>query len=165
MRDSFRNRVLVAEASVTWQREDGKTLVALRNRIMRSQWWGKNRKQVSPAGYMIRPSGQFRLPCADYDDTSSLLYGNAWPSLRLMHAMAHHTVEYDDETSAHGPEFAKAYLGIVRRFLGQEAKDALAVAFATHKVKTRTWSAAAKQDARQRTALRELKKMREELNR
>lgn len=164
-RDSYRSRVLAAENSVTNQRTTNHELIQMRARILKSKWWEKNRKQISPGGFMIRPNGQFTLPCANYDDTSSMCYGDAAPMLRLMHAMAHHTVDYDDEASAHGPEFAKAYLAIVRRFLGQDARDALYVAFATHKVKTRTWSPEARQAAKQRVAISELKKMAQELGR
>jgi hypothetical protein len=150
---------------VTVQRIVGGELRSLQQRVLRSKWWEKNVQGVA-LGNCIRvsPSSSFSQPCCNYDDTGSMTYGEVSPPLALMHALAHHTVQYTDDMSPHGPEFAKAYLAIVRRFLGQDAKDNLNVAFAQHKVKTRTWSAAAKQEAKQRVALRELKELRRELH-
>jgi hypothetical protein len=157
-RDSYRSRVTAAEMDVTCEKLSLNDLRSLLQRVTKSKWW-ERRKDEATAGTVVPD----KLPCANVYDLSSMLYGPA-PQVKLMHALAHEITVYTDDMSAHGPEFAKTFLEITRRFLGQHVKDSLAVAFVQHKVKTRTWSPEAKQQARQRTALRELKEIRRELH-
>jgi hypothetical protein len=168
-RDNYRNRVAAAEQEVAWQRVGAAEVNNLRNRILKSAWWTKHRQPTRTVGTAVSlksAAGEFWCHCAHFDDTGSLLYastGGGSPMLRLLHAMAHHMVDYTLTDDIHGPEFAKAYLMAVKRWLGGETKDQLAVAFAKHKVKTRTWSPEARAAAKHRLALADLKAMREEL--
>lgn len=168
-RDNYRNRVFAAEQEVPWQKVSGQEVTQLRNRILKSAWWKKN-AAPTPAGvygtvvsFKAANGESFWCHCARHDDTGTLLYGGGSPMLRLLHALAHHMVDYTLTDDIHGPDFAKAYLTLAKRWLGQDTKDALAVAFAKHRVKTRTWSPEARAAAKHRVALKELKALREEL--
>lgn len=166
--DRYRNRVIAAEQEVRWTGTAGVDVTRLRQRVLKSAWWTKQCKPTSPLGYLKTTKGEFSIPCANYHDVGALLYGGnghgGSPELRLMHALAHHMTDYTIEgTGPHGPEFARNYLTAAKRWLGQEAKDQLAVAFATHRVKTRTWSPEARAAAKRRIALKELRELSEEL--
>jgi hypothetical protein len=162
-RDSYRGRVITAEADVICDRTTLPDLRSLQQRVLKSKWW-ERRKDEAIVSAQTYDDGR-ELPCENYHDLSSMLYTPVGsPQVKLMHALAHEITVYTDEMSAHGPEFCKTFLEITRRFLGQHVRDSLAVAFVEHKVKTRTWSPEAKEAARKRTALRELKAMREELH-
>jgi hypothetical protein len=166
-RDVYRSRVLNAESELPTRRLSGMDVTHLRDRILKSAWWQKNArpyKKLVGQHYFPTDNGEFAVPCARFDDAGTLLFGVGSPELRLIHAIAHHLVDYTvPDTGIHGPEFAKAYLMATRRWLGQETRDQLAVAFAKHQVKTRTWSPEARTAAKHRAALRDLKAMREEL--
>lgn len=161
-RDSYRSRVAKAEADVTCEKTTLPDLRALQKRVLTSKWWERRKAEASVAAHHFGDGRE--LPCENYYDLSSMLYGQGAAQIKLMHALAHDITVYTDDMSAHGPEFAKVFLEVTRRFLGQHVKDSLNVAFVQHKVKTRTWSPEAKEEARKRTALRELKAMREELH-
>jgi hypothetical protein len=150
--------VIAAETDVTCEKVTLTDLRSLSQRVQKSKWWERRESEAAVGELVPRD-----LACANTYDLSSMLYGPA-PQVKLMHALAHEITVYTEDMSAHGPEFAKTFLEITRRFLGQHVKDSLNVAFLQHKVKTRTWSPEAKQQARQRTALRELKEMRKELH-
>lgn len=163
LRDSYRGRVASAEIDVRLPPADFKALVTLRARVLRSQWWGKHEATPAASGTMTAGGRRWATGgCLDHEDIASMIYRKN-PALHLLHALAHYTVAYDETRQLHGPEFARAYLVIVQRFLGREAKEDLMVAFATHKVKTRTWSPAAKEQAKQRYAERDLKSLLAEL--
>lgn len=161
-RDSYRTRIITAEADVTCEKITLPDLRSLQARVLKSKWWARRKDEASVSAQTYNDGRE--LPCENYYDLSSMLYGQGAAQIKLMHALAHDITVYTDDMSAHGPEFAKTFLEVTRRFLGQHAKDSLNVAFLQHKVKTRTWSPKAKEEARQRTALRELKAMREELH-
>lgn len=162
MKDSYRQRMWVAQDSVRLPKAmDAVELRKLQTRVTRSKWWEArfvNQGRVVASGnYQYTVGG-----CMDYDDTAPMSLRHN-PQLRLMHACAHHLVRYNEETSLHGPEFAKAFLTIVQRFLGREVRQELQLAFTTHKVKTRTWNAEARQRAKERYAERDLRSLLEEL--
>lgn len=163
VRDSYRSRVYAAEGAARLPKISVSDLWHLRSRVLKSTWWQKHERTPVFATTLTAGGKRWRTGgCLDTQDTGSMLY-RPNPQLRMLHALAHYTVEYGDETQLHGPEFAKAYLAIVQRFIGREAKDDLQVQFATHKVKTRTWSPEAREKARQRFAERDLKSMLDEL--
>lgn len=155
MKDMFRSRVVAAQATVRRPAVGHAELNSLEKRVLKSKWWEAHKAQ--------HQWGDPRLhqDCADYDSGSCYFYRPA--ELALMHALAHHMVPYEDDTPFHGPEFAKAYLTIVKRWLGAETKASLALAFVEHKVKFRTWSGAAKEKAKQRYTKKDLASLLDEL--
>jgi hypothetical protein len=169
-RDNYRNRVAAAENEVAWTRVGSTEVTDLRKRVLKSAWWSKHvqdSRRVGTAISLKSANGEFWCHCANYEDTGNLLYathGIGSPLLRLLHAFAHHMVDYTLTDDIHGAEFAKAYLAAVKRWLGAEAKDQLNVAFAKHKVKTRTWSPEARAAAKHRVAMKDLQALREELS-
>lgn len=62
--------------------------------------------------------------------------------LFILHALAH--TLHDEDTAWHGPEFARQYLRLVDRFVGEVAGKALRAEFAKQRVKARVLSHEAK---------------------
>lgn len=153
-KDYMRSRVIEAEASILLATPSN-TYGAIRDlytRVSASQWYQSRGVR----------GGIHECRCNDPSDWASISYKKN-SQLVLLHAFAHNIVEQTEEPIAHGPKFTQAYLGLVKRFLGQDVRDRLAAAFLEHKVKTRTWSPEAKAGAKKRHATKELAQLLEDL--
>lgn len=178
-RDSQRKRVLDAENAVrttlignvppdvTAQANRVQELGNLFDRIARSAWW---RKQIEPTSPFVKTTLTLSWCNATYCERSQTTTGYqvqlGQPDrnvLDAMHALAHQIAPAD--CALHGPEFAKAYLECVRKWIGADARAALVAAFKNpeHKVKYRVYSAASRQSMSDRGRARDLAKLLEEL--
>lgn len=157
-RDSQKNKLYIAERvafpafhHVTYATDEAiqKNYIA---KIVKSSWWKKHcsvtcvlvekGKRVGADAFQEmrryqRPDGSFvRLP------TGIIRYGNSMRNEYVtLHELAHIIIwdhQKEHRWTDHGPEFAKVFLMLVRRFLGKSSEKTLKDAFKEHRVDCRT---------------------------
>lgn len=147
-RDNQFSKILKAEdeyikqAGIVGQHDDVRLLA---DRIRRSSW-------------LVKQGADFAtLPGVTHTYSRTVCYQNksTWEFQRLttvdfLHELAHHLVPTD--VQLHGPEFVKAYLECVRRWLGADEKKRLKGIFLEHRVKTKVYSPEAKERLAQNAA-------------
>lgn len=173
-RDSFRKRVLDSEAKVpcsTRIREavDGSgTMQGIVPLIVKSRWWQSRLPEIDPpnrrslvvewAQTTKCAAERWEGPAVQNPDGTvhrvefrsiELARSKEIRVLDVYHALAHHL--HPEDTAWHGPEFCKALLDLVKKF-DPELHPVLVEQFKADKVKTRTWSAEARERAKQRHA-------------
>lgn len=167
-RDSYWSRVQNAHTAFT-DGQGGMGYDAERklvDRIVRSAWWRKRRPDI--AHFEIRHSGRSNFCTVEYPGGMRKIGGTAVVDTSpnsapfdLLHCVAHYL--HPDDSAWHGPEFAKAMLDIVGKYLGMDERRRLAQLYKDHKVKTVVWSAEAKERAKVRHAERDLRALLDEL--
>lgn len=168
-RDSYWSRVQNAHAAFT-DGQGGMNYDEVRklvDRIVRSAWWRKRRPDI--AHFAIEQSGRYNFCTIRYPDGMKKVGGTAVVDVGapnsapfdVLHCVAHYL--HPDDTAWHGPEFAKAMLDIVGKYLGMDERRRLAQLYKDHKVKTVVWSAEAKERAKVRHAERDLRALLDEL--
>lgn len=139
---------------------------ALTTKIAKSAWWKKRRPDI-----LVFSVQQSRSRSICSVETSIVngarsvavlsLSSNA-TTIDVLHMVAHFL--HDPETTAwHGAEYAKAMLDMVGKYMGMDARRALAQLYKEHNVKTVVWSQEAKDRAKSRYAERDLKALLDEL--
>lgn len=139
------------------------------DRIVRSAWWRKRRPDI--AHFTLRRTGREHNYCVcEFDDGPRRKIGNSavldlgspnTTEVDVLHAVAHYL--HPEDTAWHGPEFAKAMLDTVGKYLGMDERRRLAQLYKQHKVKTVVWSQEAKDKAKSRHAERDLRALLDEL--
>lgn len=121
-----------------WSVEDCQRYV---DKIQKSKWW-KKRCRFYPR--IIVGDGRGHRRAVAYHMTLSRNPGIALPLWSrkewvILHELAHHLVygHHPNGSAAHGREFAKEFLALVRRWLGPEEAKALKAAFKANRVKSR----------------------------
>lgn len=163
-RDSYRARVFAAEDNTSNRALASAEIDALIRRVNGSAWAAKN---------VVHPVYRWSWwKCTAWDHTAGALpmgNGPALNDLRFFHGLAHHMVA--DDVALHGPEFVRAYIEAVRKFLGEARSEELREQMKKSGAKMRSWSPEAREKARERyherhfhSAVHELKAMLEELN-
>lgn len=82
---------------------------------------------------------------------------------KFLHGLAHLLEPSNEEVAYHSPQFARTYLGLVKRHLGDEAHEILKGAYREKHVKTRTVSPEAREAARERYMARKEENLETEL--
>lgn len=170
-RDSYASRVYNADATFKQGTLELRTHVEQAqwaSKIVRSPWWRKRAPDI--VKFELRTS---QKGYCDYRFLSQRMPGNpkaitaiVWlPSdaylADLCHAAAHYL--HPETTAWHGPEFSKAMLDIVGKFMGLDERRRLSALYKENKVKTVQWSEEAKERAKHRHAERDLKALLDEL--
>lgn len=145
------------------------------NKIRRSAWWRKNRRaeadlilSLSHQGCnaKLRPNTPTGLPVEGCGMNAHINLGagesGTWTLLHLCHQVAHYTTAGDADL--HGPEFAKAYLETIRKFMGDDAKRCMTALFRDQGVKYIVWSKESREAASFRAARQQAIQLRKELN-
>lgn len=116
------------------------------DKIAKSAWWKKRTDIIQ----VEVSDGRGRRSACAYGITYLWVGGNkaigfgkiALPKgNRNINSVLHefaHLLAHDDDFAAHGPEFCKAYLALVKRFLGKQSHSNLKYGFDRMKVNYRT---------------------------
>lgn len=115
-------------------------------RIRRSSWLKKQDVDFQSLPNTLRGTSMTR--CYQTDRNRWLFQRPT--TMDLLHELAHHMTPTD--VQLHGPEFVKAYLECVRRWLGADEKKRLKAIFLEHRVKTKVYSPEAKERLAQNAA-------------
>lgn len=111
------------------------------NKIMHSRWFRSRYGTHQPP--RVKSGKGARWATARYRERSIVLPLWARKPWVMLHELAHYAVRWTDSfagadcTAHHGPEFAKEYLALVRRWIGKEEADALRAAYKKNRVKYR----------------------------
>jgi hypothetical protein len=169
-RDSYASRVYNADATFKQGTlEIHRAEQHWADRIAHSAWWKKRAPDI--VKFDLRHSGNV---LCDYRFTKAPRAGGNPRAIQavvnlptdayladLCHAVAHYL--HPENTAWHGPEFAKAMLDVVGKFMGLDERRRLAALYKANKVKTVRWSDEAKDRAKHRHAERDLKALLDEL--
>lgn len=175
-RDSYRARVYAAEAQLDHEELSSPEVRDLIYNVTRKAWF-RNRQVVrlgSKNQFTPQYFNSHGLYCspvvmrraADEDGVAAVkfrLTPGRMTDIDTLHTLGH--LLHPDVTAWHGPEFAAAYIKLVEHELGEMMGDDLRSLFREHKVKTRTWSEASKEAARQKKQLQNLLAMHHDLSR
>jgi hypothetical protein len=133
---------------------------------VKSAWWKKRRPDIT--NFSVQHTGRTSNYC-----TTNIGHGTNMAvavldigspdcnAADVLHAVAHYL--HPADTAWHGPEYAKAMLDIVGKYLGLDERRRLSDLYRKHKVKTVVWSQDAKDRAKTRFAERDLKALLAEL--
>lgn len=172
-RDSFWSRVQNAESefALAYTNSDaGRALSyaeqkALSTKIAKSAWWKKRRPDIkvfSVQQNRSRSICSFETSSINGERAVGVLHIQPDAStIDVLHLIAH--LLHADDTAWHGAEYAKAMLDMVGKYIGMDARRALAQLYKLHNVKTVVWSQEAKDRAKSRYAERDLKALLDEL--
>ena len=121
IRDNQRAKLYRAERESL--REHGCTFKDLKevnkyiDRILRSSYW----KKLHGSSHMEVRDGRGRRSACAFDRQTIALPKWARSDVIILHELAHTVVNFNYKKVAdHGREFAKEYLGLVKRFMGRE---------------------------------------------
>lgn len=147
-RDNQRQRVYNADLHGGQRMETVGEIQEYVDRITRSRWWKSQLKKN--ASMHRRFSNGKTIKVKDGRGRSSAC-GDSWTcSISMprwsrtegviLHEVAHVLTDYiygREGVAAHGPEFAKTYAALVKRWMGREAWEKLKANYKKHKVKYR----------------------------
>lgn len=145
-RDTQRKKVYDAEVAALGEPKGGLTLVeagSYATRIMRSPWWDSTHRTLHAGRFRILPKvlritdgrGR-RRGSARTSSPNALIKLPRFSRVDwyILHELAHVLTARQDE-AWHGRTFARAYILLVQRWMGDEAAGRLRAAFAEHGVK------------------------------
>lgn len=154
-RDNQRGRVLTAERAFAKRLDNPLTtsqLQSLANRITKSAWF---RKQNLPFTDIQVWLDTTRTVCEQRPQKGLLvmyLHEQDANAVEFLHELAHHIAPKDGK-QLHGPEYCKAMLECVRKWIGPEQKKALLAEYhLPPRVKTRVYSDDSKESLRNNAA-------------
>jgi len=149
-KDMQRTKIERVEASTSVPILDAAYVQHLVDSTLSSRWWGTRRPDLR------KLTVQFGWKaCTSGINNTRICIASGPTYLTVFHALAHYL--QPDESVPHGPEFARAYVQLVTRFIGEPQGNALRVAFRAEKVKLSTWSPEAKAAASERAVARQFK--------
>lgn len=136
-RDSYKARVLEAQANSNPQSTIATQPKQLIDRIIGWKWWENQPRWLwtSQSNYNLYNIRYAYAPGCHFNQTEYwcfhrssrttiyLPYPNNLYDLDIVHALAHHL--HPDDIQLHGPEFCKAFLNLTLKALGQELHDEL----------------------------------------
>lgn len=181
VRDSQKSKVFKAETVVRGPVLTSAELEALGTRIVKSAWFNKqtgtwpsppNPRYQKMLIYTQTTRCEVEIRTFGKDMTVTGRLGPPYRAAIDVHHLIAHALTQDDVRQGriawHGPEFCKAMLASVARWEGDDAKKALLAAFRQHKVRSRVYTAEARQAMKDRAgaryALEGLKELHAELS-
>ncbi len=106
------------------------------DRVVGSRWWRARQGDRGIGHVTVRDGrGRSRTACADYFvGTGRVIKLPLWGRTRpvILHELAHHLAGLE---AKHGPDFARAYLDLVRRWIGRDAAARLRAEYRAGRVK------------------------------
>ena len=126
IRDTQRQKVYRAEREALWGTrtsfKDLKEVNAYICHVINSHYWKK--RQGSP--YIDVRDGRGRSSACAFDKQTIALPKWARKDVIILHELAHTLVNFSyHRVAPHGREFAKEYLGLIKRFIGKESYSLL----------------------------------------
>lgn len=160
-RDTQKGRLYKAEAVLEWRRDllTGPELRQFTRKVLRSACWRRLTKGELPM-VMLEPTARtMGHATGGYDGSLGSLFKPATivvpsrcPRALVLHELAHHAAGLKQ---GHGWPFCKAYLDLVRRFLGADAHAKLRESMRSHGVRYKAPRKRAPLSREQRELLRE----------